>query len=246
MDGKWMRAALAGLIVFSGAAQALQVTSVTPQGEVARVRQIVAKFDTAAVAFGDPKAQAPLALSCSDAQATRGTGRWTSDRQWVFDFEEDLPPGIRCSLATKQGFASGQGAALSAGNWQFNTGGPFVQQVRPSGGRIDEEQFFALRLNGPATTQSIQQAVSCGVEGIGERVPVRLLQPREREGLLKALNMEQAAAKDPLRYVTLACNRRLPPNASVQLIVGKGVATPSGIASSVERRYDFTVREPFA
>ncbi|RYY75225.1 MAG: alpha-2-macroglobulin, partial [Comamonadaceae bacterium] len=240
-----MRTALAGLIFFTGAAQALQLTSLSPQGEVARVRQVVAKFDSAAVTFGDPKAQAPVTLSCSDAQATKGTGRWTADRQWVFDFESDLPPGIQCTVTAKTGFASPAGSALAAGNWRFNTGGPFVQSMRPGGGRIDEEQFFALRLNGPATLQSVQQSLSCGVEGIGERVPVRLLQPAERTGLLKALDWDKDAAKEPLRYVTLACARRLPPNARVQLIYGTGVQTPSGVASTVERRFDYQVREPF-
>jgi len=241
-----MRALLAGLSIFSGVAQALQVTSVTPQGEVARVRQVVARLDAAAVAFGDPKAAAPVALRCSDAQASAGSGRWTSDRQWVFDFERDLPPGVQCTVTTRPGFTSPQGDALAAGNWRFHTGGPFVQELRPSGGRIDEEQFFALRLNGPATPQSLQQSVSCSVEGIGERVPVRLLAPQERAALFKALDMDQAAAREPQRYVALACNRRLPPNARVQLIYGKGVSTPSGIANAAERRYDFTVREPFA
>jgi hypothetical protein len=37
-------------------AHALQIISVSPQGEVARVRQVVVKFDESAVNFGDPKA----------------------------------------------------------------------------------------------------------------------------------------------------------------------------------------------
>ena len=48
-------------------AQALQIISLSPQGEIAQVRQVVAKFDEAAVNFGDSKAPAPLALNCSDA-----------------------------------------------------------------------------------------------------------------------------------------------------------------------------------
>ncbi|HYE41525.1 MAG TPA: alpha-2-macroglobulin, partial [Ramlibacter sp.] len=227
-------------------AQALQVTSVTPQGEVARVRQVVAKFDAPAVTFGDPQAAAPLSLTCSDAQSTRGTGRWNSDREWVLEFENDLPPGVNCTVQARAGFRSPHGAALAAGSWRFTTGGPFVQRVRPGGGRIDEEQFFVLQLNGPATPASLQAGVSCQVEGLGERVPVRLLTAREREDLLKALHLDRAAARDPLRYATLACNRRLPPNARVQLVYGRGVATPSGVANSVERRFDFQVREPFA
>jgi uncharacterized protein YfaS (alpha-2-macroglobulin family) len=236
---------VASMVLVSAQASALQVTSVTPQGEVARVRQVVAKLDAPAVAFGDPKAPAPLQLACSDAQATAGTGRWTSDREWVFEFADDLPPGVRCTVQTRTGFKSPQGAELAAARWQFTTGGPFVQRVQPAGGRIDEEQFFVLRLNGPATAESVLAGVSCSVEGLGERVPVRLLEPRERDPLLKALRLDKDAAREPLRYATVACNRRLPPNAKVQLVYGKGVATPGGVPNSVERRFSYQVREPF-
>ncbi|MGQ3198255.1 MAG: hypothetical protein ACT6UH_26915, partial [Hydrogenophaga sp.] len=64
--------------------------------------------------------------------------------------------------------------------------------------------------------------------------------------LLKAHGRDKAAAKTPLRFVTLQCNRTLTPGSKLQIVYGKGVATPSGIANSVERRLSFTVREPFA
>ena len=67
------------LAVASLSAHAFQITSLSPQGEVARVRQVLVKFDDSAVAFGDPKAEAPLSLSCSDAQVTKGSGRWVTD-----------------------------------------------------------------------------------------------------------------------------------------------------------------------
>ena len=131
--------------VVAAPAMALSLASVSPQGEVAQVRQVVAKFDDSAVNFGDPKAAAPLSLSCSDAQVTQGTGRWLNDRTWVFDFADDLPPGVACTLQVRSGFQSPKGAELSGGPFKFNTGGPFVQSVRPySGSRIDEEQFFTL------------------------------------------------------------------------------------------------------
>ncbi|MGE4239013.1 alpha-2-macroglobulin family protein [Ramlibacter sp.] len=228
-------------------AHALQIASLTPQGEVSRVRQIVARFDAPAVNFGDAKAAAPLALACSDAQATQGTGRWNSEREWVFVFQADLPPGVSCAIRSRAGFRSPKGDALAAVDFRFTTGGPFVQDIRPSAGsRIDEAQFFMLRLNGAAAMQSIADNVWCAVEGLGERVPVRTLAPPERASLLKAMNADKAAARDPLRFVTLACNRRLAPNAKVQLVYGKGVATPGGVANSVERRFNFKVREPFA
>ncbi|WP_114973228.1 alpha-2-macroglobulin family protein [Rhodoferax ferrireducens] len=235
------------------AAHAFQITSLSPQGEVARVRQVVVKFDESAVNFGDPKAPAPLSLSCSDAQATQGSGRWINDRQWAFDFERDLPPGIACSLQARSGIKSASGAHLTgATSYKFNSGGPFVQQIRPyEGSRIDEEQFFILQLNGDATPASVQAHVWCAVDGLGERVAVRLIEGKDRAALLKSQNLERAAEKAPLSIVTLACNRRLSAEAKVQLVYGIGVATPAaggtpnGVVNSVEKRFNFQVREPF-
>ncbi|HYW56680.1 MAG TPA: MG2 domain-containing protein [Polaromonas sp.] len=229
-------------------AHALQITSLSPQGEIARVRQVVAKFDESAVNFGDPKAPAPLTLSCSDAQATGGTGRWLNDRQWVFDFDNDLPPGVSCTLNVAPTFQSPKSLPITGKqSYKFNTGGPFIQNLRPgTSQRIDEEQYFVMQLNGPATLPSVQENVWCSVDGLGERVPVKLIEGKDRDGLLKSLGLDKSAAADPLRFVTLACNRRLTPASKMQLVYGKGVATPSGIANTVERRYNFQVREPFA
>ncbi|HEX3140696.1 MAG TPA: alpha-2-macroglobulin, partial [Rhizobacter sp.] len=231
----------------AGSAFALQITSLSPQGEVARVRQIVAKFDTAAVRFGDPKAPAPLTVSCSDARAGKGTGRWTADKQWVYDFENDLPPGVRCTVSTIAGFKGPDGSAITGpARYQFTTGGPYVRSMSPAGGRIDEQQAFLLLLNGAATTQSVMANVWCAVEGMGERVPVKALDAAQREALLEATQYTEAAKRDQLRFVTLQCNRTLTPGSRVQIVYGTGVATPSGVANTVEKRFSFQVREPFA
>ena len=58
-----------GLAGAALSSQAFQITRLSPQGEVAQVRQLVVKFDDAAVNFGDPKAAAPLSISCSEAMA---------------------------------------------------------------------------------------------------------------------------------------------------------------------------------
>ncbi|WP_051236630.1 alpha-2-macroglobulin family protein [Ottowia thiooxydans] len=228
-------------------AQALTITSVSPQGEVAKVRQLVAKFSENAVNFGDPKAPSPLKLTCDDATASRGQGRWNSAREWVYEFESDLPPGVRCRAEAVAGFKTSSGSALTGTTqFQFNTGGPFVQQISPSTpGPIEEEQVFILRLNGDATADSVRSNVWCAIDGVGEHVPVRLIEGTERTGLLKAIGNEQEATKTPQRYHALVCNRRLTPATRVQLVYGKGVATPSGIANTQERRFTYKVREPF-
>jgi uncharacterized protein YfaS (alpha-2-macroglobulin family) len=244
IPSRWMAAAL---LAFAQPASALQIVSLSPQGEVARVRQVVLKFNESAIRFGDANAPAPVALSCSDAQATQGNGRWISDREWAFEFENDLPPGVNCTVQAKSGFKSPQGAELPTTRYRFNTGGPFVQSMRPGTSmRIDEEQYFVLRLNGAASLDSVRANVWCAVEGLGERVPVRLIEGDERAALLKSQHLDKLAAQDPLRYVTLSCNRRFTADSRVSVVFGKGVATPSGVANTVERRFNFQVREPFA
>ena len=226
-------------------AQALQPSSLSPQGEIAEIRQIVAKFDAPAVNFGDPKAPAPLRLSCTDAAAAKGSGYWTSEREWSFDLENDLPPGVSCTVQAAPGFKDAKGQPLSGRTaFKFNSGGPFVRDITPGEGSesIDEDQYFLLELNGAATLQSISKSVWCAVDGLGERVPVKLIEGKEREALLKSHRSDKAAAKEPLKFVTLACNRRFTPASKVQIVYGKGVSTPSGIANSVEKRFDLKVR----
>lgn len=246
-----LRRVLRSLVWLAGAAaasaQALTITALSPQGEVAQVRQIKARFSANAIHFGDPRAPAPLTVSCDDAAASRGEGRWTSAREWVYDFAADLPPGVRCRIDPVSGFKSAAGDLLTgASSYQFHTGGPFVQHIRPDTSQpIEEEQAFVLQLNGAATPQSLQASVWCAVDGLGERVPIQPLDGEARAALLKALDLDKAAAQAPQRFATFSCNRRLTPASRVQVVFGKGVATPSGVLNNVERRFAFTVREPF-
>ena len=108
-------------LAFVGAAHAAAVVSVAPQGEVAQVRQVTVKFSQAVVAFGDPRLADPFALACQGA-VPAGTGRWASDRVWVYDFREPLPPGTRCTAklrgewkpAPAAGAAGGRGRGATA------------------------------------------------------------------------------------------------------------------------------------
>ena len=81
---------------------------------------------------------------------------------------------------------------------------------------------------------------------MGERVAIKLIDGSERDGLLESHGLEKAVGVEPRKFVTLACNRRLMPASKVQIVYGKGVSTPSGVADSIEKRFNFTVREPFA
>ena len=124
-----------GSLAVATSAQALTISALSPQGEVSRVSQVVAKFNEDAVRFGDAGAPDPLRVDCDNAAAVRGQGRWRGAREWVYQFEADLPPGVRCRVTPAAGFKSPTGADLTgAKSYQFNSGGPFVQQLVPHPG----------------------------------------------------------------------------------------------------------------
>ncbi|MGP1629490.1 MAG: alpha-2-macroglobulin, partial [Giesbergeria sp.] len=242
-----IRIAAYGLVLLAASAQAFQTTRFSPQGEISSVSQVVAQFDGPAVQFGDPKAPAPFSITCSDATASQGSGRWTSEREWVFDFAQHLPPGVRCTAQPNKALKSPSGVDWKgAKSYEFNSGGPFVELVQPSSWQpLDEDQYFVLKLSGPATLASVKASAWCSMEGVGERIPVRLIEGAQRSQLLKEFRLDKKAAKEPLSIAILACNRRLTPGSKLQLVVGKGLATPSGVVTKEDKRFEYTVRDAF-
>jgi hypothetical protein len=228
---RWPMVALAALSMFAvgllGAthrADAARTLSVSPQGRVTQVRQVVVKFDEAMIAFGDPAAKAPAQVHCSGGPSA-GSAHWIDDKTWAFDFTLDLTPGMRCSVALNDGLKSTAGNALTGPRqFRFETGGPFVTQVMPGGGEIEEDQIFALRLNGPATEASALQNIWCESSGLGNRIPVKNVDTNARAALLKHFRLD----KDSARVLTLACQQTLPSATKMQLVYGAGVAGPSG------------------
>src|SRR5688572_8080435 len=130
-------------------APAHRVEQFSPRGESKNVRQVRARFSAPMVALGDPRLSDPFMVNCAAA----GKGRWADGRNWIYDFDEDLPGGIRCSFQLKPAAKALDGRALTGTReFQFDTGGPSIQASYPQEGwyQLDEEQVFLLRLDAPA------------------------------------------------------------------------------------------------
>ena len=237
-------ALLSGLSVLS-AAQAAAVVQSTPQGEVAQVRQVVVRFDQAVVPLGDLRQEAPYSLECQGA-VPKGEGRWINDRQWAYDFQQDLGPGVRCQAKPRPGWRP---LVAAAGTWSqpkafaFQTGGPAVIRVSPSGGEIEEQQHWLLTLNGPALPASLTGKAWCEVEGVGERIPLEVVTGSTREAVLKSRRLKA----DDERQLLVHCQRPLPNQAAVRLVWGAGIGAKS-LPQAVTRQaqqFDFNVRPAF-
>ena len=261
---------LLALVLLSAAVHAAiadpQVESFSPQGTVKGVRQVAARFSEPMVPFGDPRLDEPFAIDCPEA----GKGRWVDTRNFVYDFERDLPAGVRCTFTLKPKLKTLDGKPLTGTqSFSFSTGGPAVRLSAPYEGasNIDEEQIFVLGLDAVAVAASIEEHVHCAIEGIAERVGVRLVAGEERKTVIEGrrgflrdyaqiVQRSGEAEPDPERLraivegedspiVVLQCQRRFPSAADVRLVWGKGVAAKTGIVTEEDQTLAFKVRDEF-
>jgi len=203
---------LAGLLP----AHAARVVSASPQGDVADPRQISVRFGEAVVPAGDPRLPAPFTLQCNGSTPP-GDARWASDRVWLYDLRAPLAAGQRCVLRAEAAWKPLKGTLEEPSEYRFNVAPLAIKAVRPyPGSRIDEEQHFLLRFNGTADAKQAAGAW-CEVEGLGERVPLKVVDGAPREQLLKAQRLTAEAAN----WLLVACQRPFPADTGVRLVWGR-------------------------
>ena len=227
----------------AGPALAATVSSASPQGEVAQVRQVTLKFSEAVVPFGDLRLPDPFSVSC-EGPTRAGGGRWANDRVWLYDFREPLPPGTRCTLKSRADWKPLNGALTGSTEFSFSTGGPAVVSTTPyAGNQVEEDQHFLLQLSGPAVESTVAANAACEIEGVGERVPVWVVTGATRDELIKARKLEKQAE----RIVVLTCQRPLPSDSALRLVWGTGIAAQVNpkIVTRTEQRFNFRVRKSF-
>jgi uncharacterized protein YfaS (alpha-2-macroglobulin family) len=237
------------LLAASTAAQAARVTRVSPQGEVAEVRQVAVAFDEAVVPAGDPRRPAPYTLECAAGAAAASTpagdARWVGADLWVYDLRQPLAAGTRCTLRLAPGFTPLKGTLQAPAELRFNTGGLQVVEIQPGAGtRIDEDQHFLLRTNAAVDPASLAGRVWCEVEGLGERIAVTAVQGATRAAVLAV----RERGTPPEKLLLLACQRPFPADAGVRLVFGAGVAAAGqpGVVTRSEKRFEWKVRQRFA
>ena len=155
--------------------RATSVISASPQGEVATVRQVRVRFSEAVVPFGDLRQADPFAVVCQ-GQSLVGHGRWVDSQSWVYEFDGDIGPGVRCTArlrpewkpdpraasaaasAAAQQASSAKDCADQRGrrNSRSPPGAPRCGSIEPSGGEeIEEDQNFLLHLSGPVVDATV-------------------------------------------------------------------------------------------
>jgi hypothetical protein len=214
----------------------------SPQGTVKDVRQVSVRFSEQMVPFGDPRTLLdPFDLYCPE----KGAGRWADGKNWVYDFERDLPAGVRCEFRLKPGVKTLSGKEVSGqGAFSFSTGGPAVQSSVPyeDDESIDEEQIFILTLDADPDAGSVMQRVFFSVDGIQDRIGIRIVDGKEREQIV-ASRFRSRRPKSPL--LLIQSKQRFPSNTKLSLVWGKGVMSKTGVATDQDQVFRFQTRRAF-
>ncbi|HWK35499.1 MAG TPA: alpha-2-macroglobulin, partial [Sphingomonas sp.] len=239
-----------------------RVTLATPGIGNGAIERFTLRFSAAMVPLGDPRAAAPAATACA------GEGRWVDQATWVYEFASPLPGGTSCDFNLNPRLKSVAGYAV-AGNASFkvDSGGPIARAVMPAtyDGEIEEDQTFLVAANMAPDRASVAANAYCAVDGLGEKIPVDVLDAALPGKLLSELGTDRWAVNSFLTnaglpnalpeagkdrdaalasVVALKCRRPLPPGRDMALVWGAGISG-GGRSAGADQRYDFTVRKPF-
>jgi len=217
----------------------------SPQGTVKGVRQVSVRFSEQMVPFGDPQGLIePFDIICPE----KGTSRWADGKNWIFDFEKDLPAGIRCEFRLKPELKTLSGKEIAGQRvFSFSTGGPSIMKPSypPEGHQnIDEEQIFVLTLDAEPDEASVLQNAFFSVAGIQEHIGIKIIEGKEKEEIL---NAQFRYRKPPsLPRILIQCKRRFPADTKVSLVWGKGVKSKSGVETDQDQTLHFQTRKVFS
>lgn len=242
---KRLKQAVLGVVVFSLSALSyadIPVT-ITPQGEIKDPLNVKVQFAKPVINIGHIDTVSPFTVDCQGTDI-KGQGRWIDTSFWQYDFARKLPAGVVCQVNINSTFKDTEGNTLAdTQNIRFHTGAPSLTSIYPyAGDKIDEDQVFVLSFDTPIKPSSLAEKTVCLIEGIGEQVPIRVIDEQVREKLSKQIPWIGKSSKE--QYVQ--CSRNFPNHAKVSLVINPGLKSQSGIPTHTPFTKNFTARGPFS
>jgi alpha-2-macroglobulin len=263
--GRLAMLALALAPVAASSDESPQVILATPGVDSGAITRFTLRFSAAMVPLGDPRAAAPVDVSCP----IEGKGRWVDAQTFVHEFARPLPGGLSCKFALRDRLRTVSGVDIGGQRtFSVDSGGPVARAVLPEryNGEIEEDQAFLVASAMPADPASVTREAYCAVDGLGERIPVEVLPADtaarllsglgtdrwevrsflESAGLPMALPTDLTGKSKALASITaLRCRRALPPGRDVALVWAGQIAAAGGRTAGADQRFDYSVRKPF-
>ena len=134
-----------------------------------------------------------IARRAAGTARQHGTARWIDSRQWSYDFDQDLPAGVRCTFTLAPGLKTLKGAGLAepSHHFIFDTGGPAVVETQAVDGRrrISMSIRRSCWCSTPnRSTRTVLDHAEFSVQGMPQRVGATIMSGADRDLLLKRFN----------------------------------------------------------
>ncbi len=202
----------------------VEIRDFSPQGKVRDPSRATAVFNGDIVKLGDTDAPAPFDIECSKP----GTGRWSDPHTWTYSLSQVLDPGEGCKFEMKSGLKALDGTPVTGQTeYMIFTPGPWIQYIQPNqNARIEEDQVFIINVRIPVKPESVEAHAWCEVEGVGERIPVRVLSESEFNELMNNLHWGHSS-----NQMGIQCSRPLSPGAKIKLVWGQGIEGVNGASA---------------
>ena len=217
------------------------VRQFSPQGQIDQQIRATAIFNIDIVRLGNTDAAAPFDVDCGEV---KGRSRWGDARSWSYTLERPLRAGERCDFRLKSGLKAANGEMVEAeATYAFFAPGPWPRSLMPRpGSPVEEDQAFLIDVSAAVKRESVESRVWCEADGVGNRIPVRVLPDAQRDAVLHSVSHNAS-----LDALLVACAERLPAGAKMRLVWGKGVETAQApvVQSGREESFSYVVREPF-
>ncbi len=219
------------------------------RGWCPRCAQVAIRFDEPMVPMGDLNAAPPAAVSCTGGAAA-ASGRWVNATNWVFDFERDLPPGMRCTVRIAGGLKSVAGKAY-AGKPEYRFEDRRAHEWSRPGlpaDEVEEDQVFVLRFQRRGhgrvdpRTRVVPRPRALGEHSGAACWPARNARTSDRGGRLERDRQTGRRGGAPAGLPAEAAGRR----ADAARARCWASPRPPASATTAPRRFDYTVREAFA
>ena len=208
---------LAAVMLFCGVAGAAGIRQFSPQGQIDQQIRATAVFTSDMVPLGRSGAPSPFSIDCGEV---KGSGRWGDARSWSYTLVRPLQPGERCDFRLRPGLKAASGEVVAGeSSYAFFAPGPWPRSLTPRpGGLIEEDQAFVIDASGALKTESVERNVWCEADGVGNRIPVRIVPETTRNEILATLHRSMQPGT-----LVITCSERLPAGAKMRLVWGKGV-----------------------
>ena len=200
----------------------------------------------------------------SNVKTPKYSTRWADNQNWVLDFNDPLQAGLRCAFKIKPNLVDlAMNKVTGLDEYSFTTAGPALLEVAPTYGRIEPEQYFVAEIDGELDQKSVAQKAYFEVDGMPDRVGVKIISGKDREVVIKAavddswrwnkykkfLDQKPTMAFTKIKvfenFIVLAATRRFPENVRVTFHWPEGILSRTGMPVEEAQKFEFTVMEPF-